>query len=286
MMTGISSKVLSSNYIENKKEKFQEQEFNDDLDVNCYEFKWRFHDPQIGRFMQIDPLADKYEYNSTYAFSENKVVVHRELEGLESAYIFARAKQELAATFRAAANWVDKNLSWGNKTTVETPVTPKGKNKSNTMSSSTTTTLHTNFGEKMDYIIRNNTNEGSTAPLIKTETKTDVSVGTKVEIKTPVASGNASATVDQNGTATASASATVKTNRGVDVGLNVSQSSNGDQKVGMTVSTGVNNTTVKVNGTGTANGTTGSGNVQFNFIFEQKKDNTKVSNTTFIRIGH
>ena len=29
-------------------------------------------------------LADKYRYNSTYAFSENKVIAHRELEGLEA----------------------------------------------------------------------------------------------------------------------------------------------------------------------------------------------------------
>jgi hypothetical protein len=42
------------------------------------------HDPQIGRFWQVDPLAEKYVYNSTYAFSENKVVSHRELEGLEA----------------------------------------------------------------------------------------------------------------------------------------------------------------------------------------------------------
>jgi hypothetical protein len=32
-------------------------------------------------------LSDKYEYNSTYAFSENKVTAHVELEGLESSPI-------------------------------------------------------------------------------------------------------------------------------------------------------------------------------------------------------
>src|SRR6186713_164461 len=49
-----------------------------------YEFKWRMHDPQIGRFWQVDPLSEDYVHNSTYAFSENKVTSHVELEGLES----------------------------------------------------------------------------------------------------------------------------------------------------------------------------------------------------------
>jgi hypothetical protein len=48
-----------------------------------YEFKYRFDDCQIGRFWSIDPLADKYVYNSPYAFSENHVTSHIELEGLE-----------------------------------------------------------------------------------------------------------------------------------------------------------------------------------------------------------
>lgn len=43
--------------------------------------------PDIGRFFNIDPLADKYVYNSPYAFSENHVVAHRELEGLEKVSI-------------------------------------------------------------------------------------------------------------------------------------------------------------------------------------------------------
>lgn len=83
-MAGISSKALSFGEPENKDEKFQGQPLDNDLGLNWYGFKWRNHDFQIGRFIQIDPLSEKYVYNSTYAFSENKVIANVELEGLES----------------------------------------------------------------------------------------------------------------------------------------------------------------------------------------------------------
>lgn len=39
--------------------------------------------PDVGRFFNIDPLAAKYPYNSTYAIQENKMGMGVELEGLE-----------------------------------------------------------------------------------------------------------------------------------------------------------------------------------------------------------
>lgn len=82
VMSGISSKAAGG--IINKEKTFQGQRFDDDFGLNWVQFKWRNHDPQIGRFIEIDPLSDKYVYNSTYAFSENKVTGHVELEGLEA----------------------------------------------------------------------------------------------------------------------------------------------------------------------------------------------------------
>ena len=86
-MAGISSKALT-NTAENKVrfqgQEFANKEFTDGSGLDMYEFKWRMHDPQIGRFWQVDPLSEKYVYNSTYAFSENKVTSHVELEGLEA----------------------------------------------------------------------------------------------------------------------------------------------------------------------------------------------------------
>jgi RHS repeat-associated protein len=81
-MAGISDKALKSNYAENKK-RFAHQDFENDLDWDMYLFRFRAHDPQIGRFIQIDPLAKSFPYNSTYAFAENRVGNGTDLEGLE-----------------------------------------------------------------------------------------------------------------------------------------------------------------------------------------------------------
>ncbi|MDH5400570.1 MAG: hypothetical protein OEX02_20625 [Cyclobacteriaceae bacterium] len=62
---------------------FQGQERQDELDLGWSQFKWRNHDPTIGRFFNIDPLAEDYMYNSVYAFSENRVIDGVELERLE-----------------------------------------------------------------------------------------------------------------------------------------------------------------------------------------------------------
>ncbi len=62
---------------------YQEQERQDELNLNWDSFKYRNYDYAIGRFMSVDPLAEKYAYNSTYAFQENKMGLGRELEGLE-----------------------------------------------------------------------------------------------------------------------------------------------------------------------------------------------------------
>ncbi len=43
--------------------------------------------PDVGRFFNIDVLAEDYDYQTPYAFSENKVINHIELEGLEGILI-------------------------------------------------------------------------------------------------------------------------------------------------------------------------------------------------------
>jgi RHS repeat-associated protein/uncharacterized repeat protein (TIGR01451 family) len=60
------------------------------LSVN---YKYRMHDPRIGRFFATDPIAHEYPWNSPYSFSENRVIDAIELEGKEK-YLYIR-KQNL-----------------------------------------------------------------------------------------------------------------------------------------------------------------------------------------------
>src|SRR5690554_6156350 len=65
---------------------FQGQEMDDEVkgQGNSVNYTFRMHDPRVGRFFAVDPLATKYPHNSPYAFSENIVIHLIELEGLES----------------------------------------------------------------------------------------------------------------------------------------------------------------------------------------------------------
>lgn len=67
---------------------FQGQERDDEVkgEGNSYNYTFRMHDPRLGRFFKLAPLAPKYAHNSPYAFSENRVVDGVELEGLEYYY--------------------------------------------------------------------------------------------------------------------------------------------------------------------------------------------------------
>ena len=61
---------------------FQGQE--EDKESGFVNYKYRMHDPRLGRFFAVDPLFMDFPWNSGYAFSENRVIDAFELEGLES----------------------------------------------------------------------------------------------------------------------------------------------------------------------------------------------------------
>jgi RHS repeat-associated protein len=75
-MSGISSSA--ANMLENKK-KYQQYELNTDFDINLYESFYRNHNPQLGRFWQIDPKPNDME--SPYAAMSNNPIKNIDVLG-------------------------------------------------------------------------------------------------------------------------------------------------------------------------------------------------------------
>jgi hypothetical protein len=66
------------------------------LDLGYDFWKYRYSDAATGRFWAVDPLSEKYSYNSVYAFQENKFGKGVELEGLEvSPFEVHQARQQI-----------------------------------------------------------------------------------------------------------------------------------------------------------------------------------------------
>ncbi|MDM1073765.1 hypothetical protein HX001_14850 [Empedobacter brevis] len=100
-----NTNVANPNY----KYKYQGQERQDELGLNWDSFKWRNYDPAIGRFFNVDPLAEKYAYQSVYSFSSNQPIHAPELEGLESAKdLNKRSIGERAVSDKRVQNYANK----------------------------------------------------------------------------------------------------------------------------------------------------------------------------------
>jgi RHS repeat-associated protein len=81
----LKGRNLKKNNAKNYRFGFQGQEGDDQIkgDGNSVNYKYRMHDPRLGRFFAVDPLSGKYPYYSSYQFSGNRVIDAIELEGAE-----------------------------------------------------------------------------------------------------------------------------------------------------------------------------------------------------------
>ena len=99
---------------------FQGQLLDDDIkgEGNSVNYKYRMHDPRIGRFFATDPLEFGYPGNSPYAFSENRILDRRELEGLETGPTLyhgtstGSASEIIENGFNASENGKYSNYNW------------------------------------------------------------------------------------------------------------------------------------------------------------------------------
>ncbi len=64
---------------------YNDKELFDDGDLNLSDYGFRNYDPQIGRFVQIDPLTDDYPMLSGYHYALNDPITNVDIDGLFSA---------------------------------------------------------------------------------------------------------------------------------------------------------------------------------------------------------
>ena len=106
-----------SNFTSSYRYGFQGQEHDDEIKGkgNSVNYKYRMHDPRLGRFFAVDPLANDYPWNSVYAFSENRVIDGIDLEGAEFLKrTDARIYMDKGQLFLTMAHYQDINGNFKN----------------------------------------------------------------------------------------------------------------------------------------------------------------------------
>ena len=84
-IAGISSRVqpqADEGFVKNKN-LFNDKEIIDEGDLDWYDYGFRNYDPQIGRFVQLDPLTDDYRDLTPYQYAGCEPIANTDMDGLE-----------------------------------------------------------------------------------------------------------------------------------------------------------------------------------------------------------
>ena len=106
---GLKHKGYNSNNLQaNYKYKFNGKELQDELGLNLYDYGARNYDPALGRWMNIDPKAEKYFQYSPYVYVANNPLIYVDPDGKD--LILAGDKKNVDRTIAVANKGIGMNI--------------------------------------------------------------------------------------------------------------------------------------------------------------------------------
>ena len=115
-IAGISSKAagkLENRYKYNGGNELQSHEFSDGSGLEMYDAHYRMYDPQIGRFAQIDKLAELGIDISPYVFAHNNPISLNDPLGLADTVNIILPKVEVSSSRKRVASMQMNQMDYG-----------------------------------------------------------------------------------------------------------------------------------------------------------------------------
>jgi RHS repeat-associated protein len=76
------------------------KEYNEEFGFNLYDYGARFYDPQIARFHTLDPLSEKFTFQSPYVYASNNPILFIDYMGMMAQSSAEKKQQEEAEAER------------------------------------------------------------------------------------------------------------------------------------------------------------------------------------------